>query len=131
MLEIKKARSAVFYESISTQRSGVDILHRTTMRLVELLEELSIEQINLNDKQYFLIIDSFTKQQWVEVAVIYLNGVDKHHRTPGTVLLTIAGICDYYREHKNLTQKQSMYLAANLVRYWDQLGCSARAKLML
>lgn len=113
------------------KRSEFDILHTSIMRLVELLEELSIENLNLNESQYYLINDSYTQQQWVDVSVIFLNGIDKQHLIPGTILLTIAGICDYYREHKSITPKQCMYLTSNLIRYWDQLSCACGARLML
>lgn len=100
---------------------------RTNMKIYQLLEEANIEQHTLSDNDKYLIANEFADNKWVDATKMYLRGIDRQHLVPGDTLLTMAGICDHWREHQAITPRQRMFLVHNLIAYWDQLSLESRA----
>lgn len=101
------------------------------MRIYDLLEELNLDRANLNDDSLWIVYEEYTTEQWAQAGLKYLESLDCQHRVPGKVVHTLQGICDYYRENQSLTPRQGVWLVANLIRYWNQMSCQARADLAL
>ena len=101
------------------------------MNIYDFFEELNLEQSKINDQFIYQIKNLIPDKNLVPIIVIWLKGIGSQHQVPGRVVITMAGICDFYREVGELTQKQQIYVIGNLIRYWDQISCESRAQLML
>lgn len=101
------------------------------MRLADILEEMNLDRDLISHAMIYEIAKHYGQNQWVDVTKIFLRGVARNHVIPGKVLLTMAGICDHYREHTEITNRQQLYLVFNLMQYWDQMSCEMRGALML
>ena len=99
------------------------------MRIYDLLETLNLDYPNLSEQQIWQVYEEYNTKQWIDATHRYLKELDRYHQVPGKVIHTLWGVCDYYREHQELTAKQAVYLVANLVRYWDQMSCLGRSQI--
>lgn len=101
------------------------------MNIYEFFEESNLEQAYKNEQFVYQAAESIPDLDLVRVANTWLRGISNQHQVPGRPVLVIANVCDYYQEHKHLTNRQRIYLIAHLIQYWDQMTLQARAQLML
>jgi len=76
--------------------------------LVYLLEITDLDHIDLNDSQL------------CKVGIHLINHLRDNHEVPGRVYNQILGICQWYKEHHTLTDKQRTWMTYNLKEYISQ-----------
>ena len=76
--------------------------------LIYLLEITDVDELDLDDKQL------------VQIGVYLLGNLQSNHQIPGKIYYQILGICDWYRENHNLTDKQRYWMMCNLKEYISQ-----------
>lgn len=101
------------------------------MNLYDFFEELHLEKQNINDQFVYEITKQIPTSDLIRITNKWLIGISNKHQVPGKIVITMQGICDYYREHQSLTMKQEIYVVNNLIRYWDQIGLEMRMDMML
>jgi len=101
------------------------------MNLYDFFEELNLEKQNITDELIYQITNELTHSDLINLTNKWLVGISNKHQVPGQVVLTMQGICDFYRECHDLTTKQQIFVVSNLVRYWDQIGLEMRMDMML
>lgn len=109
------------------KRSEVDILCKTTMKIYHLLEEANLELPNLTPQMRYLINQEFSEGEWVRAALYFLRGIGNQHTLTGKQITTLQGVADYYREHHQITPKQSVYVSNCLVDNWHQISYEYRS----
>ena len=100
------------------------------MNLYDFFEECSLEKQKITPEWIYQANDYISDYDLVKVANKWLIGISNKHQVPGKVVLTVAGICDFYKEHNNLTTKQKTFLIGNLIQYWDQIGLLMRSQIL-
>lgn len=101
------------------------------MNLYDFFEELHLEKQNITDQFVYEITKQIPASDLIRITNKWLVGISNKHQVSGQVVITMQGICDYYREHCSLTKKQEIYVVNNLIRYWDQMGLEMRMDMML
>lgn len=101
------------------------------MNLYDFFEELHLEKQNITDQFVYEITKQIPSSDLIRITNKWLVGISNKHQVSGQVVITMQGICDYYREHRSLTKKQEIYVVNNLIRYWDQIGLEMRMDMML
>jgi hypothetical protein len=101
------------------------------MNLYDFFEECSLEKQNITDQFVYEITNQIPASDLIKITNKWLVGISNKHQIPGKVILTMQGICDFYRECHDLTPKQRVFVINNLIRYWDQINCESRANMML
>lgn len=101
------------------------------MNLYHFFEECNLEKRQVTDNLIHQIHQEIPDGAVVSVATTWLVGIGNRHHVPGQVVATTAGICDFYRETGVLTQKQKIFLVANLIQYWDQIELETRTQIMI
>lgn len=109
------------------KRSEVDILYKITMKIYHLLEEANLELAHLTPHMRYLITQEFSDSEWVRAARYFLRGIGNQHTLTGEQVLTLQGIADYYREHHQITPRQSGYVSNTLVNNWHQISYEYRS----
>lgn len=100
-------------------------------RLCDVMEILYIERYQPSDNEIAEILRIFSMDELVQLSVDFLNGIGNKHNVKGKVVLSIAGIGDFYRHAKLLTNKQKFYLFHNILNNWDQLSMISRIQMNL
>ena len=101
------------------------------MNLYDFFEELNLEKQNITDQFVYEITKQIPASDLIKITNKWLVGISNKHQVSGQVVLTMQGICDFYRENKSLTKKQEIYVVNSLIRYWDQIGLEMRMDMML
>jgi hypothetical protein len=101
------------------------------MNIYELIEVAHLERQQLTDSLRNRIIDSYPWRCWDQAGVVFLKGLDRNHQIPGKEIAVMLGIMDVTQQHIELTRKQKWFFVNHIIDYWDQMGCEARASLML
>lgn len=123
-------------QSVSNERSEIDTLYKLTyythMRLVELIENLSLDLPDINRQVVNReILRHYSNQDLVGLADVFLRGIGKDHHVNGHVVATLWGICDYWHEYHTLTPRQQVYLIQNILDNWSQISLTMRCQLCL
>jgi hypothetical protein len=106
-------------------------LEGNEMRICDVIEELSLDQITPDDPQTKQLIDCFNDSQWNELVLIFLKGIGNNHLVPGKVVHQLMGISDWFRELKLLTIEQKWFILHRCLANWNQMSCESRAQLNL
>jgi len=101
------------------------------MNLYDFFEELNLEKQKVTDELVYQITGVISDNDLIALTNKWLIGISNKHQVPSKVVLTMQGICDFYRECQDLTTKQRIFVINNLIRYWDQMGLSMRMEMML
>jgi hypothetical protein len=99
------------------------------MNLYDFFEELNLEKHQVTDKLVYQIIQEIPRIDLIKLANKWPSGLSTRHQVPGNAILTMAGICDYYQEHHDMTHKQKIFLVNHLIRYWDQRDLVTRSEM--
>ena len=76
--------------------------------LIYLLEITDIDDLDFSDKQL------------CSIGSYLITKLRSDHLMPGSVYYQILGICDWYKENHNLTDKQRYWMICNLKEYISQ-----------
>jgi len=76
--------------------------------LIDYIEITEISELDLSDKQLCLI------------GIHLINHLRSDHEIPGKIYYQLLGICDWFKEHHDLTDKQRIWMLHNLKKYIDQ-----------
>lgn len=101
------------------------------MNVYDFFEELNLEKQYVSDELIYEISETISYNSLIDITKKWLVGISNKHQVPSKVVLTMQGICDFYRECGDLTTKQRVFIVSNLIRYWDQIGLSMRMEMML
>lgn len=101
------------------------------MNIYEIFEELSLNKDIVEQHHIYQLSNTLDDKNLVKVAERWIHGLESRHQVPGRVAETMAGIVDWYRECEMMTDRQRIYIVANLVNYWNQLSLSARIEMNL
>ena len=101
------------------------------MNLYDFFEECSLEKHRTSPEWIYQVSSQIPDRDLIKLTNKWLVGILNKHQVPGQVVLTMQGICDFYRERKELTKKQRIFVVGNLIDYWDQMGLSMRMEMML
>jgi hypothetical protein len=100
------------------------------MNIYEVIEECHLDH-NTSDAVITAIIKNYSDELIDNLTNKFLRGIGNKSQVNGKVVETLWGISDYYREHRELTQKQKFYILGRIIVNWDQMSCESRAHLML
>jgi hypothetical protein len=100
------------------------------MKLFDLIEQVKIELPELNEQQRYMIHNAYSGSEWVSACKLFLEGITADSCMPSEVLVTLRGIQDYYRQHKSITHKQSLYIAHAMIDYWGEISLEIRCSLI-
>ncbi len=101
------------------------------MRICDVIEELNLDQIKPTDDQTGQIIDCYEDREWTAITRSFLRGIGSVHQVRGSVVHTLHGILDFYREYEMITRKQKFFIFHNILDNWDQISCESRADMLL
>ena len=100
------------------------------MRIVDFLEELSLDRKNITEELEKKIANLYTDEEWIKATNILLNGLEQRHNIPGNIVYELTDMCYRYKQEPfKLTYKQRFFVSTRLVLHWDQLTLIARLKL--
>ena len=100
------------------------------MKLFDLIEQVKLDIEFVNQQQRYLIHNQYSPDEWVRAGRLFVDGIHAHSRMPSQVLLVLRGIQDYYREHRMITHRQSLYIAHAIIDYWDEISLEIRCSLV-
>ena len=101
------------------------------MNIYELIELANYEQQNLTDSLRKQIFESYDFDQWVQVGVVFLKGLDRRHQIPGKTIFVLTDMISLDQKHRPLTPKQKWFFVNTIIDNWDQMSCEARANLVI
>ena len=100
------------------------------MKLFDLIEQVNVELSVVNAQQRYMIHNEYSRSEWAHAGQQFLRGINQHSRIPSEVLVTLRGIQDYYREHHQISHKQSVYIAHAIIDYWDEIAWEIRSNVV-
>jgi hypothetical protein len=101
------------------------------MNIYETFEQLSLNRDIVEQHHIYQLSNTLDDKNLITVAERWITGIESNHQVPARVAETIAGIVDWYRECEMITDRQRIYLVANIMNHWDQLSLSARIEMNL
>lgn len=101
------------------------------MKTYELMEYISVNELDVPDDIAWKLINEYSDSQWIRCTEIFLRGIGARHSINGSIIATLQGIMDWYREKQVLTNKQKFYIFYNILNNWNQIGIDMRSTLML
>lgn len=100
------------------------------MNILYFLEELNLDRKQIRDCDRWTIVRSYDIPEWIRAAQLLTTNLDRTHTMPGNTVYSIIDICDQWRRTKSITPTQQLFIANNLIDYWDQMSCERRAQLL-
>jgi len=100
------------------------------MRLCDVVEYLVVYEVVLQEADKKHIIKSYSQQEWVRFAQVFLRGIGKQHLVPGKQVYQLWDMCDQARDQE-LTDEQLWLMFHVIWQNWPHVGAQMRAALML
>ena len=101
------------------------------MTIYEVMESLNLDIRHITRSQRYELAHAYSQQELYDLGTRFVVGLDRNHHIPGKTIFTINGICSFYRETGEMTNDQRIYLITNILDYWQEMSCEARAQLNL
>jgi hypothetical protein len=129
----------VFLKSHQVSNAKLDVLQLLhynpikgiKMRIYDKIEICWLEKNNITDAEIYEVLQSISDQELCNASGVFLRGIDTRHQVPGKVVHTFSGMCEWYREHEEYTNRQRVWIIRNLIDHWDQIGLQTRSAMNL
>lgn len=97
------------------------------MKLIDLLENCYWDRHELSATAVNQVIrENYSDQELMAVTERLLRAAGSRHDLPGSVVATLWGIQDWWREYHTITPRQQVYVIQNLLLYWDRWPLESR-----
>lgn len=123
------AKQTCLYKDRS--RRDLFILKAIEMNINEVMESLNLDIKYITRSMRYELASAYSSQQLYDLGTRFVMGLDRNHHVPGKTIFTINGICSFYKETGEMTNDQRIYLTSNILNYWSEMSCQARAELSI
>jgi hypothetical protein len=107
-----------------------DSVTLVVMNIYDMIERAHLDRADLLPNDRYLIAGSYTPDQWIRAAGVFLKGIGKTHSVPGRTVNILWGIRHTWFESGSITHKQKLFLANNIIDHWDQLDYATRSQVV-
>lgn len=99
------------------------------MNIYEALDRYNIDKIYLTPDIRYKISQTYDQDTWIKATKLFLKGIGSNHNIMGKTLQPMYDMCNLADKGITLTYKQMIYLASNLIDYWDEVNYEIRNQL--
>lgn len=101
------------------------------MRLVDVIENIWVDNLELENYHKSQVIKSYTDYDWISATKTFLKGLERQHQVPGKIIYQLQDIIYQFNASETITWEQKWLMYHSLTEHWNQMSCESRAELML